>query len=99
MGMKRRDLLCRSAALGLAPLGLLQGCDEFFVPCYDPDALGVGERELRAELAYVNVSEDEARTCEGCQFYYLGGENCGECQLLDGPVTRGGYCTSWAVKV
>ena len=98
MALKRRDILRSSAALSLAPLGLLQGCDKLFVPCYDPEMLGAGEKELREELAYVNVSEDDETTCESCQFYYLGGKDCGECQILDGPVTRGGYCTSWAFK-
>lgn len=94
--MTRRQLLRGSAVLGLAPTALLQGCGDHFIPCYDPEMLGVGERELRDELEYVNVSPSDEERCDGCQFYYLGGEHCGECRLLDGPVTSGGYCTSWA---
>jgi len=93
MSLTRRTLLWGSAALGL-----LEGCGGKYVTCYDPEMLGVGEREMRDTLQYVNVSDDESRTCEGCEFYYLGEAGCGECRLLDGPVASAGHCTSWARK-
>ncbi|NND68814.1 MAG: hypothetical protein HKN19_14590 [Halioglobus sp.] len=92
--LTRRKLLC-----GTAALGLLQGCGGKHIACYDPEMLGAGERQMRKTLQYVNVSTNEAQTCAGCQFYQPGDENCGECELLDGPVASAGYCTSWALKL
>lgn len=91
-GITRRALLCSSA------VGMLQACGGKYTTCYDPEMLGPGETEMRETLEYVSVSDDDSLTCEGCQFYYLGGEECGECRLLDGPVASAGYCTSWARK-
>ena len=95
MAITRRKLLRNATAVGVAPLALLQGCDLAYIPCYDPEMLGVGEQEMRKTLAYVSVSENDETRCDTCQFYRLGDEHCGECELLDGPVEKSGYCTSW----
>jgi len=75
---------------------LVAGCDVTSESCIDPELLGAGEREMRATLAYVEVSESPAQQCGNCQFFRHDDGACGECEILAGPVSNSGYCSSWA---
>lgn len=66
--------------------------------CADPDALSGGEQALRASLDYTDRSADAAKACGGCTFFMAGGEMCGNCQILGGPVDARGHCSSWTAK-
>ena len=93
----RRQFLQCAAVMPLLASPLLQGCKESSQPCMDPELLSTGEKHLRKQLAYVELSEELSRQCGLCQFYHASKScDCGECELLDGSVSRQGSCTSWA---
>jgi len=76
---------------------LLHSCKQSGQSCMDPELLSTGEKHLRKQLAYVELSEELSRPCGLCHFYHASESgDCGECTLLDGSVNRQGSCTSWA---
>ncbi len=93
----RRQCLQSAAVMSLLASPLLQTCKQSSQPCMDPELLSTGEKHLRKQLAYLELSEELSRQCGLCQFYQaseLG--DCGKCTLLDGSVSMRGSCTSWA---
>ena len=91
--LTRRRFLSSS---GLAALVALQACGRHS-HCVDPATLGRGEEQMRKTLEYVDVSGIPGEDCAGCRFFYGSGDtDCGDCELLAGPVSAAGYCTSWA---
>jgi hypothetical protein len=95
--LTRRQLLRRGALLPVVALPLVQGCDGGAGLCADPDMLSRGEEQMRKAREYTEISPFEQRNCAGCQFFRSYEEDaCGHCEILDGPVSEGGYCTSWA---
>jgi len=96
MAVTRRRLLYCSTAL---PLGatLLPGCGGPSADrCADPELLGAGEAQLRRTLEYTDTSGEAAQQCAGCQFFGKPSDGCGHCEILDGAVSSGGWCNSWA---
>jgi hypothetical protein len=93
----RRQLITRSALLPLFAVPLLNGCTEKSSVCVDTELLGVGEKQMRRTLEYVESTADATQQCDNCQFFRASGAgNCGECEILGGAVSRQGYCSSWA---
>lgn len=102
---RRRFIAVSGAALGLAPLApLLAGCagdPVVSATCPGYAALTPEQLQTRATLAYVDVTPELGKLCSNCKFYNLPtGQTspCGGCQLFQGPVAPGGYCTSWASR-
>ena len=95
--MTRRQLLQRGALLPVVALPVLQGCGEASGLCADPDMLSRGEAQMRKTRDYAEISPFEQQNCASCQFFrsYEDGA-CGHCEILDGPVSEGGHCSSWA---
>jgi hypothetical protein len=66
--------------------------------CYDPAALPFNQKSRRRSIAYLEVSGDPQRRCQGCAFFTAGATGCGTCTLLAGPVNAGATCSSFARK-
>ncbi len=66
--------------------------------CTDVSGLTDAEAQLRTSLQYVDESPDAEKTCENCALFVAAesGESCGTCTLIKGPISAGGYCSSWA---
>jgi len=70
--------------------------------CTDVSMLSDAEKKQRSSmvksLQYVEETPNEEQNCANCQLYQEGkyDSGCGGCELFPGPVTRNGYCTSWA---
>ena len=97
MLLTRRQWITRSALLPLFVVPLLNGCTEKPSVCVDTELLGVGEKQMRKTLDYVEHTADTTQRCNNCQFFRASGVgDCGECEILGGAVSRQGYCTSWA---
>ena len=70
--------------------------------CTDLSMLSDAEKKQRQSmvksLQYVEESPEENKNCANCQLYQEAkyDNGCGGCQLFPGPVTKNGYCTSWA---
>jgi len=95
--LTRRELVRRCALLPLVALPVLPGCNRAPSTCVDPALLSRGEEQMRTTRAYVDTSTLAGRQCDNCQFFRADTEGeCGHCEIMNGPVSRGGYCTSWA---
>jgi len=93
----RRDLLRYCALLPVVALPILPGCNRASPGCVDPALLSRGEEQMRKTRAYVDASSSADQNCGNCQFFRAeANSECGHCEILDGPVSRGGYCTAWA---
>lgn len=88
--------ITRRQMLSLLTLPLVVGCEGSGKACIDPELLGAGERQMRATLAYVEVGDNPVQQCGNCQFFHHDDGACGACEILDGPVSVNGYCSSWA---
>jgi len=66
-------------------------------PCSDVSALTDTELTMRETLKYAAQTSDPAKLCDNCKFWQppTDGGPCGTCQLIKGPITPKGYCTSW----
>jgi len=67
--------------------------------CVDPDELMDGQISLGASLHYTDRSTDLDKTCSKCA-YFQARESpaCGQCKILNRPVSASGHCTSWSGK-
>jgi len=68
--------------------------------CAGSPDLAAKNAAARKALKYVDQSADPARVCSGCRFFKqpAGGAACGGCQILTGPITPTGYCSSWIAR-
>ncbi|MDB5422963.1 MAG: hypothetical protein JWQ29_379 [Phenylobacterium sp.] len=68
--------------------------------CIDPESLTDAEVSLRASVKFQERAADPAKPCSRCAFFKAEAEapNCGQCQLLRGPVNATSSCASWAAK-
>ena len=57
-----------------------------------------GRASMRVSLEYVSPSKTSGKACGGCAFFTASLPNCGQCQLLNGPVSAAAVCGSWAPK-
>lgn len=86
-------------ALAVGPIvGTLLGCGNEKPRCIDPDLLSTPERAIRTAQAYADPSPLGAeKQCAGCQFFRVSSQTqCGNCQILSGPVSRTGHCQAWS---
>lgn len=56
------------------------------------------DAQNRAALAYSDVSADATKTCDHCQQFVPGEEDCGTCKILKGPIHPKGSCKSFSLK-
>jgi len=95
--LSRRALVRFCALLPVAGLPFLPGCSRTSSSCVDPALLSRGEEQMRKTRAYVDTSTVANQDCANCQFFSADADGaCGHCEILDGPVSRGGHCTAWA---
>ncbi len=69
--------------------------------CADVSGLTQPELTMRNEtLKYVAHSTEEGKRCDNCKFWAPpeGGEICGGCTLIKGPINPKGYCSSWFTR-
>ncbi|MCS7204797.1 MAG: high-potential iron-sulfur protein [Leptospiraceae bacterium] len=68
--------------------------------CDDVTGLTQEEIEQRKNLQYTDFTPDPSKLCENCALYVLpeGNSPCGKCNLIKGPVSPKGWCTSWVPK-
>ena len=88
--------ITRRQTLTLLTLPLVVGCEGSGKACIDSELLGAGERQMRATLAYIEAGNNPAQQCDNCQFFHYDDGACGKCEILNGPVSVNGYCSSWA---
>lgn len=91
------------AAAAAAPaLVSLVGCGggSKAVSCMDTSGLQPAQIRQRGQFAYVDVSEDPAKTCENCALFTAPAEGaaCGSCSLVPGTIAPKGSCTGFAPK-
>jgi len=109
--LSRKDFLFKGILTGAAVVGataILTTCkkeeeqktDTQGVSCNDTSGLTTAEIEMRENLKYVDHSANPDEICEGCALYVPAeaGASCGTCNLLKGPISPHGYCTSWVKK-
>ncbi len=97
MNTNRRQLLALAAAAPFAAFAATRALADG-TACYDPAALPMSQKGLRKSLQFVELSADSTKRCELCAFYKSTAAGCGSCQILNGPVTSGSFCLSYAAK-
>jgi hypothetical protein len=98
--LSRRDVLQKSAALGLfAVVGTACGKEQKVLSCTDTMSLSAADAAVRTSLAYQDKSPEPGKSCTGCQqFIPAAPDACGTCKVLKGPINPAGYCKSFAPK-
>jgi hypothetical protein len=101
--LTRRDVLRRSASFGvLAALGATAcGKEKRALSCVDTSALSSVDAQVRATLAYVDISTEPGKTCTGCQQFIPAPapDVCGACKIVKGPINPSGNCKSFVAKL
>lgn len=65
--------------------------------CVDSEDLSSGEIGLRRSLAYTDKAPQANKDCRACGFFTAESEGqCGNCQILNGPVAAEAWCESWS---
>src|SRR5690242_2170069 len=66
--------------------------------CNGYDALTTQQLSAREALRYVDAAPTAAQHCANCRFVQLNAANepCVGCQVVPGPISPGGWCSSWA---
>src|SRR5260370_11011015 len=99
--LSRRDLFQQSAALGVFAVVGAGACSKTpkAISCSDTSTLSAADAQVRASLAYADVSPDPVKMCVACQQFLPGPPDaCGTCKVLRGPVNAGGSCKAFAQK-
>ncbi|MFN3603880.1 MAG: high-potential iron-sulfur protein [Leptonema sp. (in: bacteria)] len=68
--------------------------------CDDTNGLSKEDIEQRKNLQYTDHTPKADQKCENCALYVVaeGNSPCGKCNLIKGPVSPLGWCTSWVPK-
>lgn len=68
--------------------------------CTDTSGLTEQEIQMRENAEYVDASPNPEQYCANCQLYEepAEGEQCGGCQVIQGPIHPQGYCTLWVAQ-
>lgn len=68
--------------------------------CDDVSGLKKEEIEQRKSLKYTDNSPEKGKLCSNCALYVpaKAGSPCGGCNLIKGPISPNGWCTSWVPK-
>jgi hypothetical protein len=99
--LSRRQVLIRSA---LIPLGgvlasVLKGrASAADATCVNMATMGASEKSGRMDLHWTATSPNPKKTCSICAYFTGTSAGCGNCQILNGPTSVGGYCDSWSAK-
>jgi hypothetical protein len=99
--LSRRDVLQQSAALGaLVVLGASACNKPAALICTDTTGLSATDVQVRTSLAYVDLSVEAGKTCNGCQQFIPApaAGACGTCKVLKGPINPAGNCKSFVAK-
>ena len=102
--LSRRTVLAGACQIPTATfLALIAGCTDKkqSVACTDTTGqLTDTETGLRESLQYTDQAPDPATACSTCAYFRRTTETteCGNCQLLNGPVRATGHCASWSAK-
>jgi hypothetical protein len=100
------SVISRRSALGALALPLavtvpmaLLGCSKE-LKCDDTSALPPDAKKARVEVAgYVERSTDVMKTCERCTHFAVGGgDQCGTCKIVEGPIHPKGTCKLFVAK-
>ena len=95
--LHRRDMIRKStkllSAVAVLPWALghrAQAADA----CVEPDS-----ESLRDDLLYTDPAPDSNENCGGCG-YFTAEENspCGQCVIMNGPVSKSAHCEAWVPK-
>jgi hypothetical protein len=83
--------LAATAALAPQLIPLARAADS----CTDP-----ASEALRVSMNYVSKAADTAQSCVTCGFFAAeeAKPDCGDCQIMSGPVDATGHCDSWSPK-
>jgi hypothetical protein len=95
----RLALLAGAAAAGGVAL-VVPGCDNDGpageVSCTDTSRLSERDLETRKNEKYVEKSTTAGETCSTCRYFLPGGGNsCGKCTKIMGPINPKGHCELW----
>jgi hypothetical protein len=66
--------------------------------CVDLNALPANQKAARQALHFKLVSDDPKKRCGGCAFYTAARGDCGDCQIVNGPLPAQGRCDSWSAR-
>lgn len=68
--------------------------------CTDTSGLSEQELQMRQNAEYVDATPNPEQYCANCQLFEepTGGEQCGGCQVIQGPIHPEGYCTLWVAQ-
>ncbi len=68
--------------------------------CDDVTGLSQQDIEQRKNLQYTDNSPDPTKLCSNCALFIEAKDNapCGGCNLVKGPISPKGWCTSWVPK-
>ncbi|HXN33579.1 MAG TPA: hypothetical protein VN894_17035 [Polyangiaceae bacterium] len=99
----RRDVLMRSAAFGALGAFGTAACGKekhAALACNDTSGLSAADVQLRATLAYADISVEAGKSCARCLQYLPAptADACGACKILKGPVNPKGSCKSFVLK-
>ncbi len=109
----RKNFLVKTGVVGISLLGassLIQYCKkeeqktqqtvQEGPKCDDVTGLQPEEIEQRKNLKYTDITPEAGKQCDNCALYILpeGNNPCGGCNLIKGPVSPKGWCTSWVQK-
>jgi hypothetical protein len=93
---RRRDLL--GFAVMATTLVGLSAKHAAAAPACEAEDTDAGSASMRKALEYSSPSKTVGKTCSICAFYAATAPNCGKCQIINGPVSNGAVCSSWAPK-
>jgi hypothetical protein len=102
--LTRRDLFQRSAALSVlavvgAGAGACSKAQSAAPSCSDTTGLAAADVQVRATLAYADVSAEPGKVCTSCQQFLPGpADGCGTCKVLRGPISPRGSCKAFVAK-
>lgn len=68
--------------------------------CGDVSGLTQAEKDQRTQLQYTDKSPKADQPCSGCALFVAAaaGASCGTCNLVKGPISPDGWCSSWVKK-
>ncbi|GIX42018.1 MAG: hypothetical protein KatS3mg129_1751 [Leptospiraceae bacterium] len=68
--------------------------------CDDLSGLTPEDINQRKQLQYTDNSPKPDQTCSNCALFVPPENNtpCGKCNLVKGPISPNGWCTSWVQK-
>ncbi len=100
--LSRRDVIQKSAALGAFAVFGAGACSKpAAMVCTDTSSLAPADVQVRTALAYVDISTEPGKVCNGCQQFIPAPKpgTCGTCKVVKGPINPNGNCKSFVAKV